>query len=141
MDEEWVECDSFLHVKQPPPCGRCLGQGVLLGPEEGAGLAAHGHLLEIRGVLDRADEVGKLNTFIVTLINKSVLTTPHLAHDIGQPQGHEHGTNPAPDEPLPGLLGAELDERGAAHKEAEHVGHHVVDNHHHDGHDEPDKTL
>ena len=65
----------------------------------------------------------------------------HLTHDIGQTQGHEHCADAAAYEPLPGLLGADLDEGSAAHKEAEHVGHNVVDDHHHEGHDEPDETL
>ena len=44
-------------------------------------------------------------------------------------------------ESLPGLLGAELDEGRAAHGEAEHVGHDVVDDHRHDRQDEPDQAL
>ena len=61
MDEEGVEGDGFLHVQQSPPRCHGLGQRVLLGPEEGAGLTAHGHPLQVRCVLDGADEVGKLN--------------------------------------------------------------------------------
>ena len=61
VDEEGVEGDSFLHVQQPPPRGDGLGQGVLLGPEQGARLTAHGHPLQVGGVLDGADEVGNLN--------------------------------------------------------------------------------
>ena len=60
MNEEWVEGDSLLHVQQPPPRGHGLGQGVLLGPEQGAGLTAHGHPLQVRVVLDGAHEVGNL---------------------------------------------------------------------------------
>ncbi len=45
------------------------------------------------------------------------------------------------DESLPGLFGAELDERRLAEEEAEHVGHHVVHHHHQDGQDEPDQSL
>ena len=41
---------------------------------------------------------------------------------------------------LPCLLGAELDERGAAHEEPKHVGHHVVNHHHQDRHNEPDQA-
>jgi hypothetical protein len=41
----------------------------------------------------------------------------------------------------PGLLGAQLDERGLAEEESEHVGHDVVDDHHQDGQDEPDERL
>lgn len=44
-------------------------------------------------------------------------------------------------EALPGLLGAELDEGGAAEGEAEQVGHDVVDDHGHDRQDEPDQAL
>ena len=68
-------------------------------------------------------------------------SSAHLTHDIGQPQGHEHCADAASYESLPGLLRADLDERGAAHEEAEHVCHDVVDDHHHKGHDEPDKAL
>ena len=123
VDEEGVEGDGLLHVEEPPPGGDGLGEGVLGGPEEGAGLAAHGHPLQLGAVLDGADEVGV------------------LARHVGQPQAHEDRGHAAADEALPGLLGAELDERGPAHEEAEEVRHDVVDDHHHDGHDEPNETL
>ena len=42
---------------------------------------------------------------------------------------------------LPGLLGAKLNKRGAPKEEAKHVGHDVVDNHHHDWHNEPNHTY
>ena len=44
-------------------------------------------------------------------------------------------------ETLPRLLWAQLDQRGPPHCEAKHVGHDVVDDDHHDGHDEPDEAL
>ena len=34
-----------------------------------------------------------------------------------------------------------MNERCAAHGKAKHVGHDVVDDDHHDGHDEPDEPL
>ena len=34
-----------------------------------------------------------------------------------------------------------MNERCAAHGKAKHVGHDVVDDDHHDGHDEPDEAL
>ena len=61
VDEEGIEGDSFLHVQQSPPRGDGLGQGVLLGPEQGARLTAHGHPLQVGGVLDGTNKVGKLN--------------------------------------------------------------------------------
>ena len=60
MNEERVEGDRLLHVQQPPPRSHGLGQGVLLGSEQGAGLTAHGHPLQVRVVLDGANKVGNL---------------------------------------------------------------------------------
>ena len=64
-----------------------------------------------------------------------------LAHEVGNAHAHKDGGDAAADEALPGLLGAELDERGAAEEEAEHVGHHVVQYDHHDRDDEPNQAL
>ena len=41
----------------------------------------------------------------------------------------------------PGSSNSYLYERCAAHGKAKHVGHDVVDDDHHDGHDEPDEPL
>ena len=65
----------------------------------------------------------------------------YLTHDVSQSQAHEDGRNPTANESLPGLLWTELDERSSAHEEAKHVGHDVIDDDHHDRHDEPDETL
>ena len=94
-----------------------------LRSEESAWFTHHGHPLQLCAVLDGAHEVWV------------------LARHVGQPQAHEDRGHAAADEPLPGLLGAELDERGPAHEEAEEVRHDVVDDHHHDGHDEPNESL
>ena len=123
MDEEWVEGDSLLHVENPPPGRDSLRQGILLGSEHRARLAAHRHPLQLRAVLDRADEVRV------------------LAHDVGQTQTHEDGRNSASNESFPGLLRAEFNKRSSAHEEAKHVGHDVIDDDHHDRHDEPDEAL
>ena len=61
MYEERVEGDGFLHVENPAPGSDSLRQGVLLGPEHRAGLAAHRHPLQLRAVLDGADKVRILN--------------------------------------------------------------------------------
>ena len=65
----------------------------------------------------------------------------HLAHKVSEPETHDNCGEPPSNEPLPRLLWAQLDQRGPAHREAKHVGHDVVDDHHHDGHDEPDEPL
>ena len=64
-----------------------------------------------------------------------------LAEEVAECDADEDGGDAAADEALPRLLGAELDEARPPHEEAEHVGHDVVDDHHHDGHDEPDEPL
>ena len=65
----------------------------------------------------------------------------YLAHQVSKAEAHEDSSNASSDEALPGLLWAELDEGGAAHREAKHVRHDVVDDDHHDWHDEPDEAL
>ena len=57
VDEEGVEGHRFLHVEDPAPGGDSLRQGILLGPEDCAGLAAHRHPLQLGAVLDRTDKV------------------------------------------------------------------------------------
>ena len=39
------------------------------------------------------------------------------------------------------LLGAELDQWCSAHEKAKDIGHDIIDDDHHDGHNEPDETL
>ena len=56
-------------------------------------------------------------------------------------EAHDNSRETASDESFPGFLRTQLDQGGAPHGEAEHVGHDVVDDHHHDGHDEPDEPL
>ena len=60
MYEEGVEGEGLLHVEDSAPGGDGLWQGVLLGSEYGAWLAAHGHPLQVGAVLYGADEVGVL---------------------------------------------------------------------------------
>ena len=69
------------------------------------------------------------------------LVSTNLAYDIGQTQTHEDGRNSSSDESFPGLLRAEFNKRSSAHEEAKHVGHDVIDDDHHDRHDEPDEAL
>ena len=64
-----------------------------------------------------------------------------LAQEVAESEGEEDGGDAAAHEALPRLLRAELDQRGAAHEEAEHVGHDVVHDDHHDGQDVPDEAL
>ena len=64
-----------------------------------------------------------------------------LAQEVAETDADEDGGDAAADEPLPRLLGAELDEPRLAHEEAEHVGHDVVDHDHHDGQNVPDEAL
>ena len=45
------------------------------------------------------------------------------------------------DESFPSLLRAELDQWSFAKEKAKHVGHDVIDHHHHDGHNEPDEAF
>ena len=65
----------------------------------------------------------------------------HLTHEVGEAETHNNCGKPPSNEPLPCLLGAQLNQRSPAHREAKHVGHDVVDDDHHDGHDEPDEPL
>jgi len=123
MNEERIECDSFLHVQKSSPCGHCLRQGIFLRSEESAWFTHHGHPLQLCAVLDGAHEVG------------------NLAHQVGQAQAHEDGRDSSANETFPGLLGTQLYQRSSAHKKAKHVGHDIVDDNHHDRHDEPDETL
>ena len=64
-----------------------------------------------------------------------------LAEEVAEGDADEDGGDAAADEALPRLLGAELDEARPPHEEAEHVGHDVVDDNHHDGQDVPDEAL
>lgn len=123
VNEERVESDCFLHVQKPPPCGECLWQRVLCWSEESTGLTHHGHPLQLGTVLDGTHQVGNID------------------HGVGQTQAHEHCGDATANKSLPGLLWAQLDERSPSHEEAPHVGHDIVDDHHHDGHDEPDEAL
>ena len=63
------------------------------------------------------------------------------AHEVSQSHAHENSGNASAKVSLPCLFGAEFDERSPTQKEAEHVGHDVVDDHHHDGQDEVNQTL
>ena len=65
----------------------------------------------------------------------------NLAHEVSKSEAHDNSRKTASDESFPGFLRTQLDQGGASHGEAEHVGHDVVDDHHHDGHDEPDEPL
>ena len=52
-------------------------------------------------------------------------------------QSKSHSRNASSNEPFPGLLRAQLDERSLAEEEAEHVSHDVVADDHGDWHYEP----
>ena len=83
----------------------------------------------------------------------------YLTHEVGEPYAHDNSGQPSSNETLPSLLWTQLSKKGlkdfllgvvfdsylyercAAHGKAEHVGHDVVDDDHHDGHDEPDEPL
>ena len=67
--------------------------------------------------------------------------TWNLAHKVSEAKAHDNCGESPSNETLPRLLWAQLDQRGPPHREAKHVGHDVVDDHHHDGHDEPDEPL
>ena len=45
------------------------------------------------------------------------------------------------DKPFPGFLWTELNQRGPSKEKSKHVSHDIVNDDHHDGHDEPDETL
>lgn len=64
-----------------------------------------------------------------------------LTHEEGNANGHDNGRDTAPDEAFPSLFRAQFDKGSATEEEPEHVGHHIVEDDHHDGHDEPDQTL
>ena len=121
--EERVEGEGLLHAEDPAPGCESLRERVLLRSEHGARLAAHRHPLQLSAVLDRTDEVGI------------------LTHDVGQAQTHEHGRNSTSNKSFPGLLRTELNQRSSTHEEAKHVGHDVINDHHHYRHDEPNETL
>ena len=65
----------------------------------------------------------------------------NLANYVGQAQTHKDGRNPSSDESFPGLLRAEFNKWSTTHEESKHVGHDVINDDHHDGHNEPDQTL
>ena len=65
----------------------------------------------------------------------------NLTHEVRKAKTHNNCGQPSSNEAFPRLLWTQLDQRGPTHREAEHVGHDVVDDHHHDGHDEPDEPL
>ena len=65
----------------------------------------------------------------------------NLTHEVCKTEAHHNGCQSTSDEAFPSLLWTQLDQWSAAHREAKHVGHDVVDDHHHDGHDEPDEPL
>ena len=66
---------------------------------------------------------------------------PHLTHEIGKTETHDHRRYSASNESFPSLLRAQLNERSSTHEEAKHVSHHVIDDNHHDGKNEPDEPL
>lgn len=96
---------------------------VLLRHKQVVGLAGHTDLVRALVVANRADKVAE------------------LAEEVGEDEAKDHGGEAAAHEALPGLLGAELDQRRLAEEEAKHVGHDVVADNHGDGHDEPDHAL
>ena len=69
------------------------------------------------------------------------MSITNLAHYIGQTQTHKDGSDSASNESFPGLLRAEFDKWSSAHEEAKHVGHDVINDDHHDWHNEPDQAL
>lgn len=95
---------------------------VLLRSEQVARLAVQHDLSGSFWIFDGADEI-----LIAT-------------QEVGEDDAKHDRREAAADESLPGLLGAQLDERRFAEEEAEHVRHDVVANNHHDGHDEPDHS-
>ena len=65
----------------------------------------------------------------------------NLAHEVSKSEAHDNSRKTTSDESFPGFLRTQLDQGGAPHGEAEHVGHDVVDDHHHDGQDEVNQAL
>lgn len=61
--------------------------------------------------------------------------------EAGEVVADADGGEEGPEEPLPGLLGADLDERRAAEEEAEEVGEDVVDDDERRGEHEPDEAF
>ena len=64
-----------------------------------------------------------------------------MAHQVGQSKTHHHGGKTTSNKSFPSLLWAELDQWGSAHEKAEDIGHDIIDDDHHDRHDEPDEAL
>ena len=64
-----------------------------------------------------------------------------MAHQVGQSKTHHHGGKTTSNKSFPSLLGAELDELGSANEKAKDIGHDIIDDDHHDRHDEPDEAL
>jgi hypothetical protein len=93
---------------------------ILLRSEQVARLAVQQNLSSGFGILDGANEI---------LI---------AAEEVGEDDAKDDGCEAATDETFPGLLWAQLDQWSFTEEEAEHVGHDVVADDHHDGDDEPD---
>ena len=75
------------------------------------------------------------------MLKQEKLKSTNLAHEVGQPKTHHHSGKPASNKSFPSLLWAEFDQGGSAHEKAENIGHDIIDDNHHDGHDEPDEAL
>ena len=131
-------------------------------PKEERRFTWHGHLLQLVGVLNRADEIWNLYRYTRYRVNFSSRHKFYLTHEVGEPNAHDNGGQSPSNETLPGLfrtqlcidiwisiwedfpfgcLNSYLNEWCAAHGKAKHVGHDVVDDDHHNGHDEPDEAL
>lgn len=96
---------------------------VLLRPEQIARFALDGHPAGALRVLDRTHKVLE------------------LAQPVGKQQSKHHSGKSTPDEALPGLLGAQLDERRPPKEEPKHVRHHVIAHNHRNRHDKPNQPF
>ena len=75
------------------------------------------------------------------MMNQVKIKLTNLAHEVGQPKTHHHCGKTTSNKSFPSFLWAELDQWGSAHEKAKDIGHDIIDNDHHDRHDEPDEAL
>lgn len=118
MDHERVDV-QLLHAENFHNGLHELRRRVLLEPEQQRRLTVHGHAAQGLGVLDGAHQVRV------------------LGHHVRHHKSKNNSRYAAADETLPGLLGAQLDERGLSEEETEHVGHDVIADDHGHRHYEP----
>ena len=65
----------------------------------------------------------------------------NLAHKVSQSKTHHNSCKTTTNKSFPSFLRAQLDQWGSAHEKTKDIGHDIIDDDHHDRHDEPDEAL